>query len=135
MSANLGKKVQEILNKRGMSKSEFARRISRQNATVHDILSRESMDTELLATISQVLEYNFFVYLAYNSNLMFDERGTNDYGSQLNAYPVYLDKRDVELERKYYSLLEKYSEVLEENKQLTNPLNRLNEPSIQFTKP
>lgn len=64
MHAHLGKAVLEKLKEKGMSKSEFARRINKSRQNVQDIFNRESLDTKLLSDISNVLDYNFFTMLS-----------------------------------------------------------------------
>lgn len=64
MSLHIGKLIEKRLEYVGMSKSEFARRINRARQNVNDILNRQSIDTELLASISRALRYDFFqVYM------------------------------------------------------------------------
>jgi hypothetical protein len=57
---HIGKLIQLRLDQLGMTKAEFARRINKTPQNVHDLLTRESVDTNLLVTISGVLNYNFF---------------------------------------------------------------------------
>ncbi len=64
MPAHLGKIVLSKLKERGMSKSEFARRINKSRQNVQDIFNRDSLDTKLLSDISNVLDYNFFTDLS-----------------------------------------------------------------------
>ena len=47
---------------KGMTISEFARRINKSRETTYDILRRKTMDTGLLFNISTVLEHDFFQY-------------------------------------------------------------------------
>ena len=42
-----------------MTITEFARRINKSRENAYDIFTRKSLDTDLLKTISQVLEYDF----------------------------------------------------------------------------
>ena len=58
----IGKLIQKRLKERGMSNAEFARRINTHVRNVYDIFRRKSIDTDLLATISKALEYDFFGY-------------------------------------------------------------------------
>ena len=54
-----GKAVKNRLKEQGMTKAEFARRISRCRSDVYSIFKRQYIDLELLQTISKVLHYNF----------------------------------------------------------------------------
>ncbi len=59
-AVHVGSLVKLRLVQLGMTKAEFARRINKTPQNIHDLLTRESMDTKLLMTISEVLNYNFF---------------------------------------------------------------------------
>ena len=65
MEVHIGHTIKEKLEKSGMKKSEFARRINKTSQNVYDIFERKSIDTALLARISEVLEFNFFELLSY----------------------------------------------------------------------
>lgn len=65
MELHIGHLIKEKLEKTGMTKSEFARRINKTSQNVYDIFERKSIDTGLLAHISDVLEYNFFEILSH----------------------------------------------------------------------
>jgi len=56
---HIGQKIQEIFETKGMTVVEFARRINTSRENVYGIFGRKSMDVELLAKISDVLDYNF----------------------------------------------------------------------------
>jgi transcriptional regulator with XRE-family HTH domain len=60
----IGQLILDRLNQKGMTKSEFSRRINKSRQNVQDIFKRESLDTKLLSDISEVLEYNFFNILS-----------------------------------------------------------------------
>lgn len=57
---NIGLSIEQKLNELGMSKSEFGRKIGVPQQNVNRILDKTSIDTDKLATISEVLGYNFF---------------------------------------------------------------------------
>ena len=54
-----GQAVKEKLKERGMTVSEFSKRISRSRTDVYDIFNRKYIDVELLNIISEVLHHNF----------------------------------------------------------------------------
>jgi len=60
MEIHIGKEIKKQLLETGMSKSEFARRINKTSQNVYDIFDRKTIDTSLLVTISEVLEFDFF---------------------------------------------------------------------------
>ncbi len=60
MKIHIGKLIEEKLNEMGMKKSEFAKRIYKQRQNVNDLLNKESIDTNDLLLISEVLKFDFF---------------------------------------------------------------------------
>ena len=64
MKIHIGKIISKTLAERGMNKSEFARRINKTRQNVDDILLRESLDTNLMLSVSNVLEHDLFQYYA-----------------------------------------------------------------------
>lgn len=61
MKIHIGKLIEEKLNEMGMKKSEFAKRIYKQRQNVNDLLSKESIDTNDLLLVSEVLKFDFFI--------------------------------------------------------------------------
>lgn len=59
---NIGSKIKGIVDKKGMTVSEFGRRINKSRENVYSIFKRKTIDTGLLITISKVLEHDFFQY-------------------------------------------------------------------------
>lgn len=59
MAYNFGVEIRKVLKEKGMSVSEFARRINKSRENAYDIFKRKSIDTELLNIISQVLDHDF----------------------------------------------------------------------------
>jgi hypothetical protein len=64
MELHIGQLIKEQLERSGMKKTEFARRINRTSQNVYAIFERTSIDSTLLASISEILNYNFFDVLA-----------------------------------------------------------------------
>ena len=60
---SLGTIIKNKVEEKGLSQAEFARRIGlqRQNI-VRTVFEKESLDTNLLCVISEVLDCNFFNY-------------------------------------------------------------------------
>jgi transcriptional regulator with XRE-family HTH domain len=59
MAYNFGAEIKKVLKEKGMTVSEFARRINKSRENAYDIFRRKSLDTDLLSIISQVLDYDF----------------------------------------------------------------------------
>ena len=64
----MGSKIKLVLEKSGMSVSEFARRISTSRENVYGIFKRQTLDTGLLLRIRSVLSHDFFTY--FNADLV-----------------------------------------------------------------
>jgi transcriptional regulator with XRE-family HTH domain len=60
MAIHIGKRIKQIFEKKGMSVSEFSRRLNSSRENVYDIFKRQSIDTSLLEKICKVLDYDFF---------------------------------------------------------------------------
>jgi len=61
MKKNIGKIIENrVKSKEGLSVAKFAKLIGKDRSTTYDIFTRQSIDTELLEKIGQVLEYDFF---------------------------------------------------------------------------
>ena len=60
MNDLIGAQIREVVVKRGMTVTEFAKRINKSRENAYSIFSRKTMDTGLLKLISEVLEYDFF---------------------------------------------------------------------------
>lgn len=59
---HIGKIIRQHLEEKGMTKSEFSRRIETSPQNIYGIFRRKSIDTDLLRKISIVLEFDFFTY-------------------------------------------------------------------------
>lgn len=57
---HIGKKIREVLEERGISVVIFSKKIKRSRNVAYDIFERESIDTELLKKIGEVLSFDFF---------------------------------------------------------------------------
>jgi len=57
---HIGEQIRQILRERGMTVSEFSRRIITSRENVYTIFKRKTIDTVLLQKIGQVLNHNFF---------------------------------------------------------------------------
>ena len=68
MSIHIGQKIKEILEQQGRTKVWFAKQINRSESTCYNIFQSLTIDTELLKTISKVLNYDFFKDLSEDLN-------------------------------------------------------------------
>ena len=95
MKVHIGKKIKEAVKKSGMSVTEFAGKINYSRRNIYSIFVKESMDTGLLAKISEVLEQDFFVHF----------RETPE---KKKLYDELAENPD---EAKYYEILKKNYEI------------------------
>lgn len=70
---NVGQRIKQELQRQERTVSWLARKLNCTRAAVYRIFDKNSIDTALLANISQVLRYNFFEELAEDVNSLVDE--------------------------------------------------------------
>jgi len=78
MTVHIGNKIKATVTKKGMSVSEFGRRINKSRENVYSIFKRKSIDTALLSSISKVLEHDFFQYYTTMSTELVKLKEEND---------------------------------------------------------
>lgn len=61
---HIGEKIKKVLESKGITVTEFAKRINKSRENIYSIFTRKTIDTGLLQSISRVLEYDFFVHLS-----------------------------------------------------------------------
>ena len=60
MSKKIGEIIKNKVKERKLSAVEFASLLNTERTNVYDIYKRDSLDTNLLKKIGQILEYDFF---------------------------------------------------------------------------
>lgn len=110
MALHIGKLIRQHLEEVGMTKSEFARRISTSPQNIYGIFKRKSCDTELLRDISRVLNFDFFQYYS-TSALVTDEKSGAGKGSVVTAMDL---KRELDNAKKELDILRSENEYLKE---------------------
>jgi transcriptional regulator with XRE-family HTH domain len=110
MAISIGEKIKEITERRGISKSELGRRLNMSPTNVHKIFKRETIDTGLLQKISEVLQFNFFIY--YSSGKTYENAPDNMNVASDSAEAEY--KKELDLCREKTVMLEKINSLLEE---------------------
>lgn len=105
---HLGHRIRTVFESNQMSVSEFARQIHCERTNVYTIFNRRTIDTDLLARICKVLEYNFFgdVMKEYGLTEMFSPK-----------LDIHIDLGDCSHE-KVDGLLHSISHVIEDNTDL-----------------
>ncbi len=64
MEQHIGAQIRGVIEKRGMTVTEFASRINKSRENAYSIFNRKTIDTSLLQLISEVLEFDFFRQLS-----------------------------------------------------------------------
>lgn len=109
MALHIGKLIRQHLEEVGMTKSEFARRISTSPQNIYGIFKRKSCDTELLRDISKVLNFDFFQYYSTSALIMDEKSGGK--GGVITAMDL---KRELDHNRKELDILRSENEYLKE---------------------
>jgi hypothetical protein len=63
-SLHIGSEIRKRAKKKGMRADTMAKLLNVSTPNIYKIYERESMDTDLLARICEVLDYNFFTLYA-----------------------------------------------------------------------
>ena len=71
---DIGKIIKQVIDQKGMTTSEFARRLCTTNQNAHDIYKRSSIDTALLERIGEILEHDFFQYYVNPTSIEVTEK-------------------------------------------------------------
>jgi DNA-binding Xre family transcriptional regulator len=95
---HIGQKIKEILEIRGITKTELSRRLGMTSTNVHKIFKRETIDTGLLEKIGTELGYDFFVHYYKGAEVTPD--------TNLNV-KLQSAEKEIEYLKKIISLLEK----------------------------
>ena len=61
---HIGKRIQEVVEERGMTVVDFARAIPCSRENVYKIFRKDNIDIKQLAHICQVLSHDFFLELS-----------------------------------------------------------------------
>jgi IS30 family transposase len=57
---HIGDEIKNVLNSSDISVTEFAKKINKSRGNIYSIFSRNAIETDLLLTISEVLNFDFF---------------------------------------------------------------------------
>jgi len=70
---NIGAQIKAVLESKGMSVTEFAKRINKSRENCYSIFLRKTIDTGLLQNISKVLQHDFFMQYSTSYKQMEEE--------------------------------------------------------------
>ncbi|UBD14679.1 XRE family transcriptional regulator [Bacteroides salyersiae] len=71
---HIGKIIEAELHRQERSVTWFAKKLYCERTNVYSIFKRQSIDTELLLRISQILKHNFFNYYLTEINFQPSEK-------------------------------------------------------------
>lgn len=57
---HIGQQIKNVIERKGITITEFAKRINKSRENIYSIFTRKTIDTGLLSKISEVLEFDFF---------------------------------------------------------------------------
>ena len=133
---NIGAEIEARINQLGLSKSEFGRKIGIPQQNVNRILEKPSIDTDKLAQICAVLDFNFFTLFTPPTKISIDgnHNQLNEKGAfgNINAgYEPLLQEQIKHLEDKLKDrderLREKDERISEKNEQIADLKERIQE--------
>lgn len=97
---HIGKEIEKVINNRAITVTDFAIKINKSRTVAYDIFKRSSIDTELLSTICQVLNYDFFRLYKDSENLEKKSSDKNPNDEWKTKYFLLLEKHNLLLENK-----------------------------------
>lgn len=110
---HIGEKIKARVKELRMGPTELARQIRTSKQNVYGIYQRSSIDTDLLAKLSKVLEFDFFVYYSTSANAK----------GEVNApYPGYKRKKGASAASEELNQLRKDLQELREKYELLRAL-------------
>ena len=105
LMVHIGQKIQEMVHQLNMPVVDFASKINKSRTVVYDIFGRQTIDTGLLYTISEALQYNFFkLYfenetMANDASEVYGKNQQQDIARQLSQYKKELDNAFEEINK------------------------------------
>mgnify|MGYP002133979648 CR=1 FL=1 len=92
---NIGAQIKSVVESKGMSVTEFAKRINKSRENCYSIFLRKTIDTGLLQNISKVLQHDFFMQYSTSYKQMEEEtQKLRDENILLKEYTTFLKKKD-----------------------------------------
>ncbi|MGL5888940.1 MAG: helix-turn-helix transcriptional regulator [Bacteroidia bacterium] len=118
MALHIGKIIRQHLEELGMTKSEFARRISTSPQNIYGIFKRKSIDTELLREISRTLNYDFFQYYSSSALVVHEDKAAYGKAQVMTAMELQREldtaKKELEILRSENAYLKEIHKLLKE---------------------
>ena len=109
---SIGRLIQEVFEETEMKVAVLARRIGMSRQSVYNIFEKETLETELLMKISQVLGYDFFRHFRF-------ERGTGKMIFVYNPNPDHY-RPDIRLKQALWGQAQAESRIEQLEKRLAD---------------
>jgi hypothetical protein len=85
---HIGEEIKKVLYQSDLSVTEFAKKINKSRGNIYSIFSRSAIETDLLFSISEILNYDFFQLYSQThtvlQNKIYELEKENQLLSQLN---------------------------------------------------
>lgn len=116
MKVKIGEKIKEVLEQRDMKLKNFAEEVGMARQNIYRIFEKDSIDTELLVRISNVLDYDFFTCFQSNCTLASYNSSSDHSNSleELNRCILELEVKNKEITylKRIIALMEERTELL-----------------------
>ena len=110
---HIGEKIKFLIKQKGMTVTEFSKRINYSRRNVYTIFSKSSIDTSILKRIGEVLEYDFFSY--YSTEGM-DVSKVNEKNTFYDSNQLKSLKDKIDALEKEVAYLKEINKLLQEKK-------------------
>jgi len=88
---HIGQQIKIVIEQKGITITEFAKRINKSRENVYSIFTRKTIDTGLLTKISEVLEYDFYKALSKSySEIEYQLKQLQEQNEMLKEYTAFL---------------------------------------------
>lgn len=121
MEQKIGEKIKEIFEDRKIKLKDFAEGIGVARQNIYRIFEKDSIDTELLLKIGEVLEHNFFQYFGEHGHNLTptsnSEPGNFVQELENTRNELRLARKEIDYLKKIIDLMEERTKLLLEQKQ------------------
>lgn len=125
---HIGNKIKSVLKEKGLSISEFARRINTSRENIYGIFKRHTLDTGQLLRINEVLGHDFFQYYGSKEIISVVNEDAAVYKTSISKAKLFLIiktlKQELETANKELDLAKKEIEYLQKINLLLEKANK-----------
>ncbi len=126
MDIHIGEKIKRTAKSKGIGATELAQILDQSRNNINNIFSRKSVDSDLLYSISQAIEFDFFELYSEKLKLKTENNLTISTSREELIQKVHLLTRNEQVMYKYTTMLEEKNMMIEEeNRKLQNRISEL----------